>query len=181
MSVRADAHIHLFQPGYVALLPENCRRVQPDEVTIYTALAKQHNVQQALVVGYEGEAWAAGNNQHLAKIAANHSWVRPVAFVHNPAQLDVAMLEQWRKAGFVGVSIYVFSEESVADVGQVPDEVWDWLIQHRWLISVNSRGEYWVAWLSVLERHSDLRVVVSHLGLPPAIEHPPAQAEASCS
>ena len=178
MSVRADAHIHLFQPGYVALLPENCRRVQPDEVTLYEALAEQHNVQQALVVGYEGEAWAAGNNQHLAEIAANHVWARPVAFVHNPAQLDIAMLEQRQTAGFVGLSIYVFSEEEATAVSQVPDEVWIWLVQRRWLISVNSRGEFWAVWLSVLERHPELRVVVSHLGLPTAVKQAPSQTEA---
>lgn len=178
MSVRADAHIHLFQPGYVAQFPEKCRRVQPDEVTLYQALAEQHNVQQALVVGYEGEVWAAGNNQHLAEIVTNHSWVKPVAFVQNPAQLNIAMLEQWQQADFVGLSIYVFSEESVADVSRVPDEVWGQLVQRRWLISVNSRGEFWTAWLSVLERHPELRVVVSHLGLPPAEEQPPTIAEA---
>ena len=31
---RADAHMHLFAPGYVDLLPEACRRVAPDEVTL---------------------------------------------------------------------------------------------------------------------------------------------------
>ena len=178
MSVRADAHIHLFQPGYVAVLPETCRRRQPDEVTLYEALAKQHNVQQALVVGYEGEAWATGNNQHLAEIAAKHGWVRPVAFVDNPAQLNVAVLERQQKAGFVGLSLYIFNEEAVAALSQTPDEVWDWLVQHRWLISVNSRGAFWVGWLSVLERHPELRVVVSHLGLPPAVEQSPAKAKA---
>ena len=86
MSIRADAHLHLFQPGYVAELPENCRRAQPDEATLYSALAQQHGVQQALVVGYEGEAWAAGNNQYLAKVLAGHAWLRPVAFVNDPAQ-----------------------------------------------------------------------------------------------
>ena len=178
MSVRADAHIHLFQPGYTALLPQSCRRVQPDEVTLYKALAKQHNVKQALVVGYEGEDWAAGNNQYLAKTIAHLSWARPVAFVHNPAPLDIAMLNQWQKTGFVGVSIYVFSEEAATDISRVADEVWSWLVQHRWLISVNSRGDFWTAWLSVLERHPDLRLVVSHLGLPPAVEQTPTGGEA---
>lgn len=178
MSVRADAHIHLFQPGYAALLPQSCRRVQPDEVTLYSALAEQHNVQQALVVGYEGEAWAAGNNQYLAEITANHQWVKPVAFVHTPARLDVAMLEPWRQAAFVGISIYIFSEEAASDISRVPDEVWRWLVQHRWLISVNSRGDFWAAWLPVLERHPQLRVIVSHLGLPPAVEKAPVKAEA---
>jgi L-fuconolactonase len=173
MSVRADAHSHFFQPGYVAVLPENCRRVQPDEVTLYEALARQHNVQQVLAVGYEAESWAAGNNQYLARLAAGYSWVRPVAFVHEPARLRLPALEQWQQERFAGLSIYVFDQEMMAAVNQVPDEIWRWLVRQHWLISVNSRGEHWAAWPPVLERHPELRLLVSHLGLPPAVERAP--------
>jgi len=175
MSVRADAHLHFFQPGYVATLPENCRRIQPDEVTLYKALAQQYDVQQVLAVGYEGESWAAGNNQHLAQIAASHSWVRPVAFVHEPERLSIPVLEHWQQEHFVGLSIYVFDEAMVATINQVLEEVWAWLEQHHWLASVNSRGENWTAWLPVLERHPELRLIVSHLGLPPAVEQVPTE------
>jgi predicted TIM-barrel fold metal-dependent hydrolase len=88
MPIRADSHIHLFRPGYAAKLPESCQRVQPDEVTLYRALSEQAGVQQALVVGFEGEPWAAGNNRYLAQQAAMHAWIRPVAYVNDPAQLD---------------------------------------------------------------------------------------------
>ncbi len=178
MSVRADAHLHFFRPGYVAVLPENCRRVQPDEVTLYEALAKEHNVQQVLAVGYEGQSWAAGNNQYLARLAAGHAWIRPIASVQEPAQLDMPPLEQWQQDRFVGLSIYVFSEEMMTAVNQVSDVVWAWLVQHRWLISVNSRGEHWTVWPPVLERHPDLRLLVSHLGLPPAVEQALSETEA---
>lgn len=178
MPVRADAHLHFFQPGYVATLPESCRRVQPDEVTLYEALAQQYGVQQVLAVGYEGESWAAGNNQYLAQIATYHSWVKPVAFVHRPAHLDVSTLEQWQQERFIGLSLYLFDESRMAALNQIPAEVWDWLVQQRWLVSVNSRGEHWRGWLPILERHPDLRLVVSHLGLPPAMEQTPSAAEA---
>lgn len=173
MSVRADAHLHFFRPGYAAVLPENCRRVQPDEVTLYEALARQHNVQQVLAVGYEAESWAAGNNHYLAQLAAGYSWIRPVAFVQEPARLSLAGLEQWQQERFAGLSIYVFDEGMMAAVNQVPDEVWRWLVRQRWLISVNSRGEHWTAWSPVLVRHPELRLLVSHLGLPPAVAQPP--------
>jgi L-fuconolactonase len=175
MPTRADAHLHFFSPGYVARLPESCRRVQPDEVTLYAALAQQHEIAQVLAVGYEGQSWAAGNNSYLAKLTAAHDWIRALAFVHDPAGLSVAMLEQLARDRFVGLSIYLFDDAMLAALGQVHD-VWAWLIQRRWLISVNSRGAHWAAWQPILERHPDLRLLVSHLGLPPAVEHAPDAA-----
>src|SRR4051812_8297057 len=100
MSKRADAHLHFFAHGYVARLPESCRRIQPDEVTLYAALAQQHAIERVLAVGYEGQPWAAGNNRYLAKLAAVHAWIRPLAFVHDPASLDVATLEQLARDRF---------------------------------------------------------------------------------
>ena len=178
MSIRADAHAHFFQPGYVATLPDSCRRVQPDEVTLYQALAQQHNIQQVLAIGYEAEDWATGNNRYLTQLAASYPWIRPVAFVHEPANLEVSALEKWQRESFIGLSFYLFNPQQTSALGQVSNEVWLWLAQQRWLVSVNSRGEHWTAWLPVLERQPDLRVLVSHLGLPPAVAPTPAEATA---
>jgi predicted TIM-barrel fold metal-dependent hydrolase len=79
------------------------------------------------------------------------------------------MLEGLRQKQYVGLSLYLFWDESEeGPLLHVSAEVWEWLVHHRWLISVNSRGERWSAWYAVLERHPDLRLLVSHLGLPPA-------------
>jgi predicted TIM-barrel fold metal-dependent hydrolase len=51
----------------------------------------------------------------------------------------------------------------------MPDEVWAWMVERRWLLSVNSSGDTWSAWPAVLERHPNLRLVMSHLGLPPKV------------
>ena len=173
MPTRADAHLHFFSPGYVAHLPESCRRVQPDEVTLYAALVQQHDIAQVLAVGYEGQPWAAGNNSYLAELAAAHDWIRPLAFIHDPAGLSVAMLEHLARERFAGLSLYLFDEPVLNTLGQVHNDVWAWLIHRRWLISVNSRGVHWAAWAPILERHPDLRLLVSHLGLPPAVERAP--------
>ena len=170
---RADAHLHFFAPGYVAQMPESCRRMQPDEVTLYAALAQQYDIAQVLAVGYAGQLWAAANNRYLAELAAAHDWIRPLAFVHNPASLDVATLEQLAHDRFVGLSLYLFDQPMLAALEQVADDVWHWLEQRRRLISVNSRGEHWAAWGPILERHPDLRLLVSHLGLPPTVERAP--------
>jgi L-fuconolactonase len=173
MSNRADAHLHFFAPGYIALLPERCRRVQPDEVTLYAALAQQHDITQVLAVGYQGQPWAAGNNRYLAELAAAHAWIRPVAFIHDPASLDVVTLERLARDRFIGLSLYLFDQPVLAALGQVPDDAWSWLAGRRRLISVNSRGEHWPAWAPILQRHPNLRLLVSHLGLPPVVEHTP--------
>ena len=166
MPNRADAHMHLFRPGYASSLPESCRRVQPDEVTLYSALAEQYGIQQVLAVGYEGESWAAGNNRYLAGLAADHAWIRPVVFVDDLARLGLPPLEGWQRDGFIGLSLYLFTEHAVSALALVPDEVWAWMVRQHWLVSVNSRGERWTAWVPVLRRYPDLCLLVSHLGLP---------------
>ena len=178
MPIRADAHAHFFHPGYAATLPESCRRIQPDEITLYQALAQQYGVQQVLAVGYEAEAWAGGNNRYLSQLAAGQPWLRPVAFVHEPATLTIPVLETWRQESFVGITIYLFNARQTEALGQVSNEVWRWLEQQHWLVSINSRGEHWSAWLPVLERHPELRLLVSHLGLPPAVSTAPSEAAA---
>lgn len=170
MSIRADAHLHFFRPGYAAVLPDSCRRQLPDEVTLYKALAQQHAIEQVLAVGYEGQSWAAGNNAYLAELAGEHAWIRPVAFVGDPAQLDIDGLETFAAQKFVGLSMYVFDDVIEGALARVDAAVWAWLEKRRWLISVNSKGARWAAFVKILERHPNLRLLVSHLGLPPAAE-----------
>jgi predicted TIM-barrel fold metal-dependent hydrolase len=165
---RLDAHAHFFYPGFVQSLPANCRRQSPDEITLYHAYAQQHGIRQVLAIGYEGEEWAQGNNDYLAAQAALHPWLRPIAFVSSPSQLTVAQLFAWQEQGFVGITSYIFSEESAASLAGVANEVWQWLVDHAWLISVNSSGEHWSGWGPILAQHPHLRLLIAHLGLPPA-------------
>lgn len=173
-----DAHAHFFRPGYVDLLPESCRRLQPDEFTLYAALAARHKITHVLAVGYEGEAWAVGNNDYLAALARQAPWLRPVAYAE-PAALQVSSLETWYAQGFTGISLYPTTPEAAQRLGTIPAEVWAWLVAHRWLVSVNSRGELWRAWPPILDSHPALRLLVSHLGLPPRCAQPPTLAEAA--
>jgi L-fuconolactonase len=83
------------------------------------------------------------------------------------------MLEHLARERFVGLSMYLFEDAALGALAHVPPDAWSWLEQRRWLISVNSRGERWAAWLPLLERHPNLRLLVSHLGLPPVAEQPP--------
>jgi L-fuconolactonase len=178
MSPRLDAHAHFFFPGYVDLLPESCRRQSPDEITLYQALAQRHEIEHVLAVGYEGAPWASGNNQYISGLASQHAWVRPLAFVTDPAALTMPQLATWRSQRFVGISLYLFTPDAVAMLAKVPGEIWKWLIDHAWLLSVNSTGEFWTAWEAVLAQHPGLRILIAHLGQPPAVTTAPRVDEA---
>lgn len=173
MVERADSHIHVFRNGFQGGFTARLG-VQIDELACFDSLAADHHVTAALVVGYTAEDCYRDNNQFLAENLAQHDWINATAFVSEPDRLTVVKLESWRQQGFVGISIYLFSDDNARSLQQCPDEVWAWLMTNRWLISVNSRGEYWHAWVPILERHETLRVVISHLGLPPTVSQPPA-------
>jgi predicted TIM-barrel fold metal-dependent hydrolase len=174
---RADAHIHVFEGGY-----RDCFTARPgvsiDEAALFTSLAADHGVAQALVVGYAAFDWCAENNAHLAAIVDDHDWLNPTAFVVPAQGLDCAMLDGWHAQGFVGLSLYVFSEDECAALAAIDDDCWRWLSDRRWLVSVNSKGAAWDSWVRILMRHPELRLLVSHVGLPPAMAAPPCADDA---
>ena len=177
MAERADAHIHLFEGGYQDSFVKRLGR-PIDEAVCYVSLAEDHGVKAALVVGYADVPWAAENTRYLTRMVAQYDWVCPVAYF-DPAKPPTADdLEQLKAEGFVGLSLYIFGQERIDALLCISDDVWMWLSSKRWLVSVNSKGEDWTAWQEILQRHGQLRLVVSHLGLPPKVSAPPAEAAA---
>ncbi len=175
----ADSHLHFFSPGFVETLPETCRRITPDEVTLYDGLRKAWNIQAVLAVGYEGIPTYAGNNGYLASLARQYDWVKPVAFC-KPAELTVNRLKTLHLQRFTGICFYLFGDDAQT-LPQVSSDVWQWLEEHRALISVNTKGETWRQWLPILERHPQLRVLVSHMGLPGRWAQTPTAAQVDAS
>jgi predicted TIM-barrel fold metal-dependent hydrolase len=164
---RADSHIHLFRNGYQggSLMKQLGSRV--DEMAAYDSLTREHNIQRALVVGYAGEPWCRDNNSYLEQIVDQHDWIAPAAYVDPSQPCTIDQLQQWAMQGFVGIAIYIFDDTTGDYVGNFDDTIWAWLAQRQWLISVNSTGKHWKIWQDILQRHPTLRLVVSHLGLPP--------------
>lgn len=163
----ADAHLHLFKPGFTELLPASCRREAPDELTLYNALAKRTGVVRGLVIGFEGMPEHVGNNEYLREILPKHPHLHGTAYVIDPAALTLEMLEGWNAARFCGLSFYLLDSAAAASIAAVPDACWRWIEQRRWMISVNSRGELWNQWQKILDRYPELRLLMSHLGSPP--------------
>jgi predicted TIM-barrel fold metal-dependent hydrolase len=153
----ADSHIHLFEKGY--------KNSGENEVALYENLIEEYSIGPALVVGYEGESWAVGNNVYIASLAPTRSWLHPLAFVR-PKTLSVTQLENLLSLGFEGISLYLFSEEDVTELRLVAEGVWQWLVDHCWMVSVNSKSHYWEVWLQILTRFPTLTLLISHLGLP---------------
>jgi L-fuconolactonase len=168
MADRADAHIHLFETGFRGGSFTARPGVNIDEVACYQSLAESYNVKAALVVGWAGAPWAAGNNAFLARVVGDHAWVRPAAYVEPSDGLTVANLTERQQQGFVGLSFYISGDAKVHALHQIPDEAWAWLVERRWVISCNSRGEDWSGWQPILKKHPKLRLIMSHLGLPGA-------------
>ena len=166
MSERADAHIHLFEGGYQDSLMKRFGR-PVDEAVVYASLAKDHGVKAALIVGYADVPWALENTRYLTQMVKQYEWVHPAAYFDASAPPTTEELTRLQADGFVGVSFYIFGQERVDALLGISDEVWNWLVSKRWLISVNSKDDDWNAWQEVLTRHPELRLVVSHLGLPP--------------
>ncbi len=180
MPPRADAHIHLFDGGYRGSFPGR-PGVTFDEAALYDSLARQHTVEAALVVAHEGQPWAAGNTGFVCELARNYAWVRPVASADPKKPPTLKGLEDLRRAGAVGLSFYIFDPADAKALRLIPHDLWAWMAEHRWLVSLNSRGPLLESWQMILSHCPQLRLIVSHLGLPPAAAQPPDPGTASRS
>ena len=176
MAELADSHIHLFENGYASSFTAR-PGVTVDEPACFDSLVQEHNLQAALVVGYQDKD-SPRNNEFLAAINGRHDWLFPVAHHDFSQVMSVDSLGAWHSQKFCGVSFYIFGDENRAALAAIPTECWDWLEHHNWLISVNSKGDDWGAWKPILEQFPQLRVVVSHLGLPPKVALPVPEEEA---
>ena len=163
----ADAHIHLFENGFQNFFPARPGTCN-DEVACYDSLARELSVIAALVIGYEGEACYEGNNDYLARVNPDHSWIRPTCFWHPSSPPSLKILEGRKQQGFVGLATYVIAD-TVEPLQHVPDHIWSWLCKQKWLISCNFKGANCSAWQGILRRHETLRLVISHLGSPPRV------------
>lgn len=163
----ADSHLHFFAQGYPgrygALFPRG------GEVTIYEQIRRIHSVERALVVGYEGEPWAAGNNRYLAKLVKSHAWMTPLAFASSTEEPTTARLNAWWRQGFAGLSIYVTTAAEARRVVKWSQLLADTLNAKRALISVNVPSHLVENLRPLFERLTETRILLSHLGLPGAM------------
>ncbi|MEW6752082.1 MAG: amidohydrolase family protein [Candidatus Latescibacterota bacterium] len=178
MAERADAHIHCFEGRYPASFTGR-PGVQIGEPACYASLARDHGVSCALIVGYAAADWCRGNNEWLARQVESHPWMRPLAHVDPSQPPTLSDLARWQAQGFRGLVMYPSDPAQLRALEQIGREIWTWLVEQGWLLSVNSGGEAWLAWRKVLDRHGALRLLISHLGLPPRVAEPPTPQAAA--
>jgi L-fucono-1,5-lactonase len=148
---RADAHLHLFAGGY----PGRYRRSPAggDELAVYQSLRQAHDIGAALVVGYEGGAEFAGNNAYLARLAAEHEWIAPLAYV--PPGGPIPDLE-----GFAGLAVYLADAAAARSCSAwLPDVAGA-------VVSLNATPAATAHLGPALAALTGCTVLFSHLGLP---------------
>lgn len=165
----ADAHMHLFAAGY----PGRYGPFFPGgrELAAYEAFRGIHRIERALVVGYEKEPWAAGNNRYIARLARRHSWMSPLAFCPASAPPPARQIEKWWRMGFRGISLYASQDSEIADLRAWPQEALAALNKKRAIISLNVPAAQYPHLRPFLARLHDTRILASHFGLPKGRRH----------
>jgi len=164
----ADAHMHLFaRGGYRGQrsFPQRAG-VRIDERLLYESFAAEHNISDALVVGYEAEAFAMGNNRHIAALARDAKWMHPLAYLSASDLKSPKKVSALCRDPFAGVSIYALTDEIEDAIARAPDAIWKHLEEEQLLISVNSSGSRWNVWRKILAGYPKLNLLMSHLGTP---------------
>ncbi|MEU4773617.1 amidohydrolase family protein [Micromonospora sp. NPDC023644] len=161
---RADAHLHLFADGYPGRYGHSPSG--GDELAVYQGLRRAYGIERALVVGYEGEPRFAGNNDHLARLAAAHDWIAAVAFVPPGGPAGAGGTGKWLASGFVGAAAYL-PDDAAADAftawatREAPA-----LNRVRAVVSLNATPTATTRLGPALAALDGCTVLFSHLGLP---------------
>lgn len=172
----ADAHLHLFRQGYAARY--GTAWANPHEVELYDTFRRVHGIELGLVIGYEGQPKFRGNNHDLAAWARKRSWITPLAFVPVAAPPTIKLLETRLRQGFAGLAIYVMTAAEVGCLNRWPTPVFQWLNQHRQILSVNARPGSLAHLKPFLAKLDQCAALISHLGLPGRYATAPSQREA---
>ncbi|MEU9507259.1 amidohydrolase family protein [Micromonospora sp. NPDC048170] len=161
---RADAHLHLFADGYPGRYGHS--PAGGDELAVYQGIRREHGIERALVIGYEGEPRFVGNNDHLARLTAAHDWIAAVAYVPPGGPVGGSGAENWLSAGFVGVAAYL-ADQAAADAfaGWMTRQA-STLNRVKALVSLNATPTATTRLGPALAALDGCTVLFSHLGLP---------------
>ena len=160
----ADSHMHLFATGYPgrygALFPRG------RELEVYQAMRSSHHISKSLVVGYEAEAWARGNNRYIARLAQEDAWMVPLAFCPSATSPSEKQIALWWQQGFSGISLYLSEKADLESVLSWSEETLAAINERRAILSINIPLKHMKALLPFARRLSEARILLSHLGLP---------------
>jgi predicted TIM-barrel fold metal-dependent hydrolase len=160
----ADSHLHFFAPGYRSrydtLFPNG------RELEVYQSIRRAHQIDTALVVGYEGMPLYHGHNDYLARLAARHRWIHPVAYCPVARPPTPQKLAARLRQRFAGISIYINSTAEGRQLTRWPEKLVALLNERRALISINVQLASLASVEPFFRRVPDTHVLISHLALP---------------
>lgn len=160
----ADSHIHLFRHGYKRDgLPS---LFGAGDVEAYEAIRQLHNIDLALVVGYEADGIDPGNNAYIRDLAANHGWIRTVAYVDPRSRPAVAEIAALLEQGHRGLALYLTAPDRIQALLTWPREIWDLLQTWKAVISLNVRADVIDPLRPLIAAVPQVSFLFSHLGLP---------------
>lgn len=164
----ADSHTHIVRAGFLG------RYGRPasggDDVGVYESLCREHGIEAALVLAYEGEAAGeahyGGNSAYLAELAPAHPWMAPLAQA-------APWLAPATGPAFRGVVAYL---NSVADAewfaGWAPGA-----LAPGTIVSLNVTPETLAPAADAIRGLAGCEVLISHLGQPGRYARAPSDAE----
>lgn len=172
----ADAHLHLFRQGYASR--NGTAWANPRELELYETFRRQHGIERGLVIGYEGRPEFRGNNRDLAGWARENSWITPLAFLPVNTPPTVKLLETRFRQGFAGLALYVMPASNVELLDRWPISTFQWLNQHRQILSLNAQPATLIQLHPFLARLDQSTTLISHLGSPGRHTLPTSRREA---
>ena len=172
----ADAHLHLFRRGYADRY--GAAWANPRELELYESFRRVHGIARGLVVGYEGRPGFHGNNRDLAAWAEKHSWITPLAFLPVTTPPTLKLFEARLRQGFAGFALYIATARDAERLDRWPISAFQWLNQHRQILSFNARPEALAQLKPFLAKLDQCTTLISHLGLPGRYAAPPSRREA---
>src|SRR4051794_37762933 len=166
----ADSHTHFIRSGFIG------RYGRPasggDDLAVFESLRAEHQIDAALVLGFEGEvegdAHYRDNNAYVAELAAAHGWVAPLAHT-------APWLEHVPAAPFLGVAAYLNSTADAAWFARWAPAVSEQLA--GMIVSLNVTPETLAVAVDAIRRLEGCHVLVSHLGQPGRYGESPSDAE----
>ncbi|MFC4224257.1 amidohydrolase family protein [Lysinibacter cavernae] len=157
MTGRADSHIHLFEHGFGGDLAPG------QELAQYESLRERHAISHSLVVGYEGNAAFAGNNDYVLGLGESRDWLHPLVYLDPQRPLSSAEALAKLDAGAAGFSLYLAGN----DHGAFGPDFWASVAGHgNVILSVNGTAAACSDLLAGGLLSRDIRVLVSHLASP---------------
>lgn len=171
----ADAHLHLFRNGFPGVYG---RPLIGSDIEVYEAFRAKHDIAAGLVVGYEGDGIDPDNNAYVRALAATRPWLATLAYVAPESRPSAERVAALLDAGHVGLAVYIPDAGAAEAFAAWDAASWRVLDERSAIVSFNVGLPEVGVLAPVAGAFPRCRLIVSHMGLPPARRTAPERAAA---